>query len=526
MDYNEYEKNKDITYRINSMDDIIDTLSIDVKKGTGPVYIVIESQPEVYDKATMSDITKLTQKFINLGYTPRVSFNIQDLELELEELEEIVDFGADLQKKGGDIAFNASFGEEYTFDEVIDAKCEAQKFIDIVRATNASPFEMFIMVQNYVTSRVYKDDDDNPENPRNIIKVLNGQEIVCVGYAAVMEHFLSRLGIKCLSQPCFVCSRSGESLGSHVNNVVYLEDAKYGIKGWYYLDACWDSINVGEEPFMKYAYSLIPVGDVSHMRTRDIKMNGGFFGALYSNAEQKELYNEIIESATIASATAFDIGIEREYDDLYEFLDGDDKEIVERRNRACLKMLEILREERIPKNFFEADDVPFESSVPMILANLMLESVDEDLLGTSIKGLRRYKELKKEGTLDELEYLKAKKFNGDIYDFLEKFKNGDLDVERDANLFEIEERLQCIRFAKYVDKVVTEAKKTKAISLNSYRRGIENANKAQGASADFAKIQAKRAIDKTVRLSEVIYDESSQNCFRQEALRRREENIK
>ena len=151
-----------------------------------------------------------------------------------------------------------------------------------------------------------------------------------------MEHFLNELGIKCLSQPCFVCDKNGESLGSHINNIVYLEDSKYNIKGWYYLDACWDSINKGEEPFLKYAYSLIPVGDVSQMKTRDIKMNGGFFGALYSKEEQKELYNDLVESSVMSGAIAYEMGLEDEFDGLYEYLDGDDAEIIERQTSTIV----------------------------------------------------------------------------------------------------------------------------------------------------------------------------------------------
>ncbi|MBR2909140.1 MAG: hypothetical protein IKC11_02205 [Clostridia bacterium] len=526
MDYNAYERHKNVTYRINNLDDIKEILEKDVKRGSGELYLVLETKPEIYNKALINDITKITEKFLNLGYTPRVSFNVQELKINDEELEEIVNFGAYLQRKGGDIAFNEALGEEYSVEEIIDAQSSIQKFLEVVKQTNASPFERFIMVQNYVTSRVYKEDEENPENSRDIVKVLNGQEIVCVGYAAIMEHFLNELGIKCLSQPCFVCDKNGESLGSHINNIVYLEDSKYNIKGWYYLDACWDSINKGEEPFLKYAYSLIPVGDVSQMKTRDIKMNGGFFGALYSKEEQKELYNELVESSVMSGAIAYEMGLEDEFDGLYEYLDGDDAEIIERREKACDRLVGILKENNIPADFFFADDIPFESSLPMFLANLMNNEVDEELLQTGILGFKQYKKFKSDGTLEQLEYKKAERFTEDVYLFIERFKNGTLDVRKENEIFSVEECLQNLRFARFVDNVIEEAKRTKPIPLKTYQKAIENTHIAQGADGKFAKVQAKRAIDKTVRLAELIYKESAKNCFRQEALRRREENAK
>ena len=526
MDYNEYERNKDVTYRINSHDDIKKILDTSVSIGQGPVYIVIETQLQNYDKTLLYDVSQLTQKFIGLGYIPRVSFNLQDLNIEEKELENVLDFWYQLNKIGGDVVFNESLGDEYSLEEVIDAWASVQGFIDSVKSTKASPFEMFIMTQNYVASRVYCEDDNKPENARDLIKVLNGTKIVCVGYASIMEYILNRLGINCVSQPCYVCDKEGRALGAHLNNIVFIEDEKYAISGLYYLDVCWDSIKEREEPFLKYAYSLIPVNDVKHMKTREIKTTGGFFDALYSKEGQDDLYNELIESHLAAESVAYDMGIEREFDALYEYLDGDDEEIVNRRRCACEKMLQILKQENISFDFFDADDIPCESSLPMFLANLMQKEVDESLLKVSIESIRKYKELKRLESINLVEYIKAPKGVKDVYKYLEQFKSGTLDVEDDECLFQIEEKLRCLRFAKYVDEIIDKAKTVKPISLSAYKKAIIESNVCLGADRAFAKKQAERAIDKTVKLAEQIYDSKAKNCFTQEALKRRQENLK
>ena len=147
MDYNEYQKNKSKIYAINDLDDLARYIKKDIKEGEGLVYVMINTRFDSYNKALISDISKLTDKLIGLGYSPKVSFGIQELDIDDEEMENIIDYGIALQRSGGDVCFNQDIYTEYTLEEVVDAQINSSSFIKNIQALNVSPLEMFIIVQ-------------------------------------------------------------------------------------------------------------------------------------------------------------------------------------------------------------------------------------------------------------------------------------------------------------------------------------------------------------------------------------------
>ena len=197
----------------------------------------------------------------------------------------------------------------------------------------------------------------------------------------------------------------------------------------------------------------------------------------------------------------------------------------ERRTYACGRLREILKTEGVTSSFFSSEDVPIESSFPVLLANLMQEKVDEAMLEKSVDGLRLYKKLLDEGGVENAEYIKAEPSVANVYGFLNRFEKGEiLPSEESGCLIKVEEKLRDIKFAALLDSVVVSARmKSKPISLSTYKKAIENANIAQGMPIKYAKIQAERAVDYSVKLSEKLFDEKATNCFRKEALKRRQE---
>lgn len=138
---------------------------------------------------------------------------------------------------------NVEFENGYSVEKAIEA---SRKINDWVKAIEEkkdgkeelSTFEKYLCAYKFVTEFQYRTGDSH--ECRDLISVLTGDKIVCVGYARMLKEVCDRLGIPCSLQRVQWKDKNGE-YHYHMNNVVLLRDDKYGIDGIYYADPTWDS---------------------------------------------------------------------------------------------------------------------------------------------------------------------------------------------------------------------------------------------------------------------------------------------
>ena len=163
-----------------------------------------------------------------------------------------------LEKAGIKVAFSEGYSF-YNFDKVCEANLKLDNWANEINnlkidGKELSQLEKFYVAYSYVTQFEYKE-SQIASNSRNLIAVLTGNKIVCVGYAQMLKALCSKIGIECDTQLVSVNSRDV----NHMNCSVKIKDDKYGINGTYYSDPCYDSYSNGH---VSIAHALISYQDI------------------------------------------------------------------------------------------------------------------------------------------------------------------------------------------------------------------------------------------------------------------------
>ena len=104
-----------------------------------------------------------------------------------------------------------------------------------IKKYDLSPIEQLMYVYDIVRDRIYNEETDgNAKSSRNLSNVLNGDKIVCAGFANIFDEICQNLGFKSLVY------KLGNKDDWHARNIVYVNDPKYKINGIYFFDATWD----------------------------------------------------------------------------------------------------------------------------------------------------------------------------------------------------------------------------------------------------------------------------------------------
>ncbi len=146
----------------------------------------------------------------------------------MKECKDYKDFYVNLQGNSGYVKL----------DECKKIMNEIKKYVDHIKKLNLSPLESILYAYDMVRDRVYKKENtDDYSLSRDLKNVLFGNEIVCVGYSRILSCIFDNLGID--NNLIYLSSKDNSS--GHLRNAVYVDDQKYGVSGYYYLDATWDS---------------------------------------------------------------------------------------------------------------------------------------------------------------------------------------------------------------------------------------------------------------------------------------------
>jgi len=200
---------------------------------------------------------------------------------------EIRDVNCDLKIKDGIL---------WDLEDVMAANAKLDNVIEQIKSANIkengesrnlNQLEKFLWVYKFVSNRFYKDADD-VYNPRSLTSVLNGEDIVCVGFANLLKEMCNRLNIECYKNNCYADGVA------HANNVVIIDNVPY------FCDACFDCKKY-KDMNATLNYCLLPTQDIkSIMYTKFTNSNAPFLNIEHDIETFKEEYYKIQEMETMS----------------------------------------------------------------------------------------------------------------------------------------------------------------------------------------------------------------------------------
>ena len=198
----------------------------------------------------------------------------------------------------------------YTLEETLVASKKISEWANrineaTVEGRSLSPLEKFLYAYELVTRFSYQKEDRSVPNSemdsRNLVKVLNGNKIVCVGYASMLSELCKRLDIPCMTQ--FVVDKTGENdnfnMLNHASCKVFIDDPIYGFRSMFNADPSRDACNE--------AYGQT----ICHAIMTDEEMQAVFDGRvsvsteLYYASAVNDFVNRVMGSSEIDFSDAF-----------------------------------------------------------------------------------------------------------------------------------------------------------------------------------------------------------------------------
>ncbi len=132
-----------------------------------------------------------------------------------------------------------------------------KRLIEMIKpAINMSPFEKYLFAYNIVKKyKEYKENENEKDQSRNLYSILDGEYMVCVGYATLLNDLLTKLGIsschysvgvdtgfdKVDKEALVIPDDIEVNREGHARVKVHIVDPKYGIDGIYFADPTWDN---------------------------------------------------------------------------------------------------------------------------------------------------------------------------------------------------------------------------------------------------------------------------------------------
>lgn len=200
--------------------------------------------------------------------------------------------------------------------------------------TELSNFEKFMIAYEYVTQFAYNEGGDVfHTETSHWVPVLEGDKIVCVGYASLLKSLCNRIfdpsEVKVLEQSLSVYDKQDNNnlMAGHGNNIIFIKDEKYNIDGLFYVDPCWDSISDNRKD-KQQAYCCIPLTDILSNKRYSFKFKEGFTHFyLLQDKRYRELNKELEEkkrksSSPLVSKTLLESGEKSLEDQVENFFQG------------------------------------------------------------------------------------------------------------------------------------------------------------------------------------------------------------
>ena len=184
-----------------------------------------------------------------------------------------------------------------SFSKVVQGNKLIHEVAQEVKRLKLTPFEAVVYIHNICTQLRYIDNNEISDSSNIIeaftstLKYMVGSTvsrtlpdmvekgyIVCVGYASLFKAICDELqmpGLKASLNACTI--EEGlifKQVEGHANNIVEITDPKYGIKGTYMEDTCWDSEKPSKYKNKTMAFCLYPVEDMQNLKQMRIVFEG------------------------------------------------------------------------------------------------------------------------------------------------------------------------------------------------------------------------------------------------------------
>ena len=142
---------------------------------------------ENYDDVVISLVNQIASRVKQMGSEIDVLINSLEMEFKSSEIDNFIVLEESFNKKDIGLYFDGGL-EYYTLADTLFAQLQIDDIIEQINSTGASPFEKYLMAYDFITSRVYKEYKQGSAKSRDLIAVMNGDNIVCVGYANLLEQ--------------------------------------------------------------------------------------------------------------------------------------------------------------------------------------------------------------------------------------------------------------------------------------------------------------------------------------------------
>lgn len=477
---------------------------------------------EKYDEKLLSELEGLARQVSQKGINAELIIDSSGLDFTVSEMEQFID----LEDRciNDNIGVYCSEGlDQYTLEDTLSAQVQIDGIIDKIKKSGCSPLEQYLMAYDFVSAKVYKENKNNRSRARDLTAILNGDDIVCVGYAELMARICKGLGINCSCQHSKVYNKDGRYLGEHQNNIVYLKDEKYGVDGYYYSDACWDAVEKQGQYKRRLSHCLLPLKDKDKMREREVD-ELTWVGIDSGDVELEYFYGKEVDRYSI-DARSLSM---KEENQIFNKVTGilvDDK----KRKSACKKFAMMLKKLDIPADAFKSDKgdcfLPSIMNPDYILALLMNPKENASEID---KVIQCFQDVMK-SRVDKLEHLDIISIPSidNIYQHLEDMSNTTSKINDNFRWTpeewrKVSRQLEKLEARKAVAEKTNQAVKPgKAISVEVYREALVQANIANGQSKGEAEHNAEVTIETTIKHAETWFKEDAENDFKQTAIRRR-----
>lgn len=470
-----------------------------------------------YSQYVCDRIVDVAEKTTRVGFKPHVTVFNNNLEFTVDELYEFIDCEEQLKKGGVELYFDDA-SNLYTVDETLMAFEKMKKVVNEINAQGTSPFEKLLLIYQYVTGFVYRENEQQKANARELISILNSDDIVCVGYAKLIEYMCDAVGIKCIRGRSDLFDKEDYYVGSHQTNLIYIEDEKYGIKGYFHLDACFDSIkeeNNAEDMCMNYNFCLIPLIDIEHMPKRFVFYEKA--EAFYNHNQAELFYNYFSDPEKVKKLMKYH-GVS--FASKSAELKMTHREYGEKKQKALDILNRLFNKYNIYNNIYMTfSKVPDILKLESLMALCFDYEKNKDVVEFCMEQLAEHMRV-----FNAYEGSVVSKNNypiGNVYARINGYKTSQAtDTEIKAMKVALS---RTARLNAYFDFTTKAREEYSAPDLEDYKIALERVFVAQGASREDARGYATKAIKHTVSRSVKYFDEDAVNCFRVAASEKRKQ---
>lgn len=266
--------------------------------------------------------------------------------------EKLKEIGAELKVEDGKL---------WDLEDVLVASSKIEEVVNKIQSAVVkengenrplNELEKFLWIYKFVTNRLYKDNGDVYDT-RAMTSILNGEEIVCAGFANLLKEMCLRVGIECHLNNCLSNGRA------HANNVVVLNNVPY------FCDSCFDcKKTIDTSPWINHC--LIPCSDVKYLKSDEISYcKAPFFNLKKDLKTFKQELKEIESKHELSfdeylqfeksEYSIYGNSLRDNYFNLVPSYTADDN----LKNKACYYLREIIKllEERSGNNIFSTDEI-------------------------------------------------------------------------------------------------------------------------------------------------------------------------